>query len=321
MAEHDINGQFERADTLVKSSFGELAERGVVLGAFPFGSSQFGDYSLTSDYDIIVAIEDTAVTTEMEIYRELHEAARVVYGQTSVPLEVSCFTESQFAEGLHTMPSAMLEWLKGQRVQYPESVIGKDFVGAIHNYVPKVPASPSLATADSYAASTRHTLKKEWLQGTYFRPHDLLSLVLSVPHVLGRKTVDIVSYGTLTDLSKGGIKTAVEQTLGADERLLTLYGEISEDLSRYADQFLPSVADLSSDEYDQVIEATLEDNLPKAIELIRRMQEEYRRLFNEKGYMDRARTSPYVERSSNPTDDEIYSYHVDRYRDYQMDSI
>jgi hypothetical protein len=156
--------------------------------------------------------------------------------------------------------------------------------------------------------------------------------VLNAPHVIGRKVVDTlertqsVPDGTLGDLSKASIKEAVLAIFGGDQSQIgQLYTDISDDMERYTCDFLHQAAELTSDEYDQVIVAVLEENLPKAIELLRRIQEGYRLIYNQTAAMEKASTQPYVERGTNPTAESkqniYYSRLVDEMRALQLESF
>lgn len=180
----DVTERLHAADVLVRETLNGLVEEGHILGAFPFGSAQVGDFSPLSDYDIVVEVADFSTDEETVALRALHNAAKSVYRQTRVPLEVSCFTTAQYAEGMHELPTNMLDWLKKQRHAQPHNVLGKDFVPDI---VPRDVFDSIFVAVDTFVASTRHLLKKNWLQGVYFKPHDLLGLTLDAPHILGRK--------------------------------------------------------------------------------------------------------------------------------------
>ena len=317
--------RFTEIDTLVHQEFTQLVEAGHVIGAFPFGSTQFGDHTALSDYDLVAAIEENGIGEETLAFQAIHEAAKRIYHRTSVPLEVSCYTADQLTEGLHGFPTTMLTWLKEQRRLQPEGMIGADFVPHIK---PKHSReSPlTLVDIDGYVDRTRYVLKKNWWQGTYFQPHDLLGITLNIPHVMGRKTIDTLQQGhaipkgTLKDLTKRSIREAVLNIFGAESDIGVLYSSISSDMQSYQNEFISQAAQLSTQEYDQIIEAVLEENLPKGIELLRRMQEEYRHIFNQSATLEKANTWPYVERGSNLTTEGHHDRMVREVRASQMNS-
>src|SRR5882672_3408259 len=125
-------------------------------------------------------------------------------------------------------------------------------------------------------------------------------MVLNTPHIAGRVTLDRLQYGrlilpkSLPDMRKSSIAQAVSQTFGAQSEVAWLYTEISDDTQRYK-TFAAEAATLEREEYDQIILATLEENLPKAIEFLRRIQEAYRTIYNGAPHSDPTPMSPYVE--------------------------
>jgi hypothetical protein len=53
---------------------------------------------------------------------------------------------------------------------------------------------------------------------------------------------------------------------------LSVYSEITDDAQLFYDRFVPEATSLSQEEYDQIIEAEIDINLPKAIHLLSRLQ-------------------------------------------------
>ena len=323
----NFNGgeRFDEADRLVRERFQALSSQGIIVGAFPFGSTQFADHNAFSDFDIAVAIEETGVEAETVTYRAIHDTAKAVFRRTSVPLEVSCYTTAQLREGLHDFPPTMLSWLKEERAKYPHSVIGDDFIEEI---TPKrLRQSPRvLADIDEYVARSRHLLKKSWWQGCYFRPHDLLAVVLNTPHIAGRKVIDTLQSNCfgydnpLQDMKKESITRAVGEMFGPQSEITTLYHAVHSDALRYQREFVNEAVHLSQEEYDQIIEATLDDDLPKVIEFLRRIQQEYRKIYNQSGQIEFADEQTYVEKGSNLTSEGIHDQYVNALRAAQINS-
>jgi len=121
-------------------------------------------------------------------------------------------------------------------------------------------------------------LQKEYLQGHYFQPYDLLGQILSAPHIAVRKTVDVLKSngfeaGSLDDLTKSGIASSLFAIYDREQAISCgLYDQISSDARLFYDKFLHEAGDLRQDEYDQIIEAVINVNLPKAIHLLSRLQ-------------------------------------------------
>lgn len=312
-------------DAAVKGELGQLAAEGHIAGAFPFGSTQFGDANPLSDYDIVIVIDEDGVGAETRSFRAIHDTFKRLHHVHGLPFEVSCYTTEQLAEGLHGFPDVMLSWLKEQASLYDDRFIGKPFIHAIQPKRLGVSAD-GLLELDEYVDRTRYILKKSWLQGVVAQPHSVLGLVLSTPHVVGRKAVDTlqgayaISKGTLKDLTKTHIDEALANVFGNDSEVIRLYGEIVNDKRVFHNEFVPQVSRLSVGEYDQMVEAVLEDNLPKCIELLRRMQEGYREIYNATPRLRRAVIAPYVERGAGLNEDEQHARLVSEVRMQQLGS-
>jgi hypothetical protein len=169
---------------------GELCRLGIVHGALLFGSASFGDQNAGSDRDMIVAYPGPIYETEPQALDVLHGVAKEVYTATGVPLEMTCATLEEFQEGEHTLAAPMLNWLKEQPSQFPQDIIGNEFVSTIP--AQRRPLRTDFTELEAWLTRTHHILQKEYLQGRYFRPHDLLGQVLSAPHVATRKTIDVL---------------------------------------------------------------------------------------------------------------------------------
>jgi hypothetical protein len=201
-----------------------------------------------------------------------------VYRQTQVPLEVTCYTDAQIdGRETHTISRQQAAWLRDQREKYPHNIIGADFVFALGNA--RVGESfGGLHELDEYIARTRHLLKKSWMQGYYPRSHDLLGLTLGVPHVAGRRALDTLQedalLGTRTllpSMEKGAITHAALEFYGGDTKISELYSDLHVDACRYQ-ELLAQTSQLREAEYEQLIAQTLDEDVPKAIELLRRIQ-------------------------------------------------
>lgn len=298
-------------DGLVRQSFGELVERRVILGAFPFGSAQSGDmtsappgFRLTSDYDLFVSVPDGDASAEAEAFREIHRAAKDIYTSTGVPLEIDCYTELQFAHGLHSLPDGMVAWLRTQRQRTPHNVVGADFVNGMP-LQSRLGSPDHLIDLDTFADRIRRGLKKTWWQGYSPQPDHALGLVLNVPYLTGRKVMDVlksvgvVQQEALTDLTRPTIASAIFGVFGPESEIGALYREIDHD-ALLGEQFVHEASALNEAEYRQMVEGTLEVNLPKAIELLRRLHEGCRSLANNVVAPDAvAYTVPYTERGMN----------------------
>jgi len=312
-------------DERVSVEFGHLVSKGLIVGAFPFGSTQFNDANRLSDYDIVVATDDEGVDAETRSFRAVHDITKMLYHTHGVPFEVTCYTMTQMTKGLHGFPDAILSWLKDQANLHDSRCIGRPFIDSIQPKRVGVSAD-GLRDLDDYIDRTRYALKKDWLQGASTRPQDVLAVALGTPHVVGRKVVDTlqqtraVANGTLKDLTKASINEAVMRVFGEESQVAGLYREIVMNKQTFISEFIPEAHQLTAEEYNQIIEAVLEDNLPKCIELLRRMQESYREIYNATPRWSRAIISPYVERGSNPTQDELHSRMVTQVRMQQLDS-
>lgn len=277
----DIAARQADMNESVREEFTKLIEDGVVTAVYPFGSVQFDDATLASDYDCLVVLPESGVEAETESLQAIHDVAKRFYARYGMPFEVSCYTDGQLIRGQHELPDIMLNWLKSQAATYDERHIGPSFVHLIEPKQ-KVESVDVLSNLDEFVNRTSYVLKKQWLQGVCFKPHDVLGLVLSTPHIIGRKVIDTlqdlgaVDFDGMPDLKKASIDEAFLALFGADSKIGTLYQSIAEDRRRYIDELMAQAKDLTMAEYDHIIEATLEDDLPQCIELLRRIQESYR---------------------------------------------
>src|SRR5688572_26465182 len=186
----------------------DLCEKGLIHGAILFGSASFGDANPGSDRDMIVAYSGPVYETELKTLEALHGIAKDVYRATSIPLEITCATLEQFQEGEHSLSGPMLNWLRVQPEQFPNNVIGYNFICEIAEQ--RRPPRTDFTELDTWLSRTHHVLQKEYLQGQYFRPYDLLGQIYSVPHVAVRKMIDVLKTngyesGALEALTKEGI--------------------------------------------------------------------------------------------------------------------
>lgn len=325
VGQFESKDRFTEMDGLIQEGCQDLVDQGLIIGAFPFGSSQFNDANSLSDYDIAMAIGATNVDEETQSLNAIHRLAKSAYARTGIPLEVSCYTLDQLTEGLHHLPDTMLEWLKDQARSQDTKVIGYNFIPHIRQ-IRQRQSAPTLAHIDTFVDSSRSLMRKTWLQGAYFRPHDLLSVTLNTPHIIGRKVIDTLQHSgaipddTLKDLTKKSIGESVFEVFGSETEIGTLYRAISDDRRRYTEELIPQVGQLNPEEYDQIIESVLEDNLPKAIELLRRIQEACRELYNQSSASGYANTQPYVESGSNLTAQDHHDRRVAELRVQQLNS-
>jgi hypothetical protein len=278
-------------DKIARANLDNLYKKGYILGAFPFGSVQTGDHSSLSDYDVAIMIPETDSDRETEIFQAIHDAAKQIYTQTSTPLEVSLHTDVELKTGRHDFPHPMVDWLREQRFYNPRT-IGEDFIMDIAHKEPPTPHG-IFGEMDRYTKQTRYRMKKAWFQGVYSDPHELLGTVLGTPHVSTRKTIDTFQRvglfpEMLHHLDHESIYMTAADLLEEDGRAAELYHAISADKRTYESKFLYEAANLSSDEYDQIVMAVLEEDLPMAIELLRRLQDIYYKFDLNSGYYHKA---------------------------------
>lgn len=268
--------RFEAADRMLKERLGELCAQGTIHGAFLYGSASFGDTNAGSDRDVIVAYNGNVYETEPATLDALHGVATAVYAATSVPLEVTCATLDEFQEGEHQLTDPMLEWLRQQPEQFPHDGIGEPFIGDIAYR--RRPVRTDFTELEGWLARTHHVLQKEYLQGNYFRPSDLLGQIYSLPHVATRKTINALEIngfgaGPLESLTKEGIANSLYSTYDRKQAIsCQLYDEVTRHARMFYDELLPEADRLTEDEYGQIIIAEIDHNLPKAIHLLTRLQ-------------------------------------------------
>jgi hypothetical protein len=166
----------------------ELCDKGTIYGAVLFGSASFSDTNPGSDRDMIAAYPGPVYATEPQTLDALHSVATEVYRATGVPLEITCATLEEFQEGEHTLTGPMLAWLREQPARFPGDVIGDNFIDRIAEQ--RRPPRTDFTELEAWLARAHHVLQKEYLQGHYFRPYDLLGQVFSAPHVAARRTID-----------------------------------------------------------------------------------------------------------------------------------
>jgi predicted nucleotidyltransferase len=269
-------GRFEYADTIIRERMADFCNSDLIYGAVLFGSASFGDTNPGSDRDMIVAYPDPVYETEIQTLEALHGVAKEVYRATSIPLEITCATLEQFREGEHLLNTPMLSWLRAQTMQFPNDVIGHDFIGDIADQ--RRPPRTDFTELEMWLSRAHHTLQKEYLQGHYFHPHDLLGQIYSAPHVATRKVIDALKSnkyesGALEVLTKEGIASSLYEIYDREQVIsCRLYDEITDSAQVFYDKLIPNAADLNQEEYDQLIEAEIENNLPKAIHLLSRLQ-------------------------------------------------
>lgn len=271
MAARPIEERLDHADLLARGYFDGLVYQGYIDGAFPFGSAQSGVYTPSSDFDIVVATPEGSIEQEMDMYREMHVAAVDIYRQTQVSLDVTCFSSRQLADGTHDFADFMVDELWKARNAAPENVIGHDFVASLHYKRPAALVGANNLAAD-YANRKHPILLRQWLQGCYFAPHDLLSTVLSMPHLVGRKVAWSLG-ATEPSVPRSVVAETMYRHFGGESEIYALYTELTADANRYNTLLLPGAEQLTPTEYDQLIESTLEVDLPKVIELLRRLQQ------------------------------------------------
>lgn len=268
--------RFEIADAMVHERMDELHRRGIVHGALLFGSVSFGDTNSGSDRDVLVAYPGPIYDTEPQALEALHRLAIEVYRASSVPLEATCTTLEQFQEGEHSFSRQMLQWLKEQPEQYPHDVIGNEFMSIIAEGR-KLPKT-DFTSLEAWLARTHDVLQKEYLQGYYSNPHHLLGQIFGVPHVGVRKTIDILQSngfesGLLKSFTRQDIASSLFEMYNKERAVVCrLHDEITEEARVFYEEFIPEARKLSKEEYDQIIEAEIEINLPKAIHLLTKLQ-------------------------------------------------
>lgn len=272
----EAKDRFEHADTIIRNKIAGLCNKELVYGAVLFGSASFGDANPGSDRDMIVAYPGPVYDTELQSLEALHGLAKEVYRATSIPLEITCATLEQFQEGEHLINGPMLNWLQAQAAQFPHDVLGQDFVGNIAEQ--RRPPRTDFSDLEMWLSRAHHALQKQYLQGCYFQPHDLLGQIYSVPHVAARKVIDALKSnkyesGALEVLTKEGIASSLYEIYDREQVIsCRLYDEITDSARLFYDELLPKAARLDQEEYDQIIEAEIDTNLPKAIHLLTRFQ-------------------------------------------------
>ena len=268
--------RFETADLILKERLGELCARDIVHGAFLYGSASFGDTNAGSDRDVIVAYNGNVYETEPAAHGALHNVATEVYTATSVPLEVTCASLDEFREGEHQLTDPMLKWLKEQPGQFPHDSIGDPFIDDIAYRRRTV--RTDFTELEAWLARTHHVLQKEYLQGHYFRPADLLGQIYSLPHVATRKTINALEMsgfgaGPLDSLTKEGIANSLYSTYDRERATsCQLYDEVTQHARIFYDELLPAADQLTEDEYNHIVTAEIDHNLPKVIHLLTRLQ-------------------------------------------------
>jgi hypothetical protein len=277
--EEAIDPQFENqerfnvADEILKDRLGDLSRRGIIHGAFCYGSASFNDMRPGSDRDLAIAYEGPVHLNEHYVLPYIHDVAQELYSNTGVHLEISCATLQQYKDGEHQFSNPMLDWLKAQPAEHPDDCIGREFVSQIS---PKRKLLPSDFTElETYLSRTHHDFQKEYLQGTHFKPIDTLGYIFSAPHIAARKTIDAfyrnhLDHRALPSLTKQEIAESLYgQYYG---RFIECYQQITRDAQDYYQHFLPEVKKLNPSEYQQIVDVLIADNLPRVIQVITGLQ-------------------------------------------------
>lgn len=268
-------GRFETADAILTAELTTLSEKALIHGAFLFGSVSFNDHTPGSDRDLIVAYQGPAYQTEAQVLPQLHKVATTVFRQTGVHLEMTCATVQQFKDGEHSMTDPMLTWLKNQHNMASEGVIGESFVDDMQPQ--RRPPRTMFTDLEAWIAKAHHTLQKAYLQGEYFTPHESLGHIYSLSHVVTRKMLDALALQERTpeelleSMAKDDILAGLERRYAGGGHLES-YHYLKASAQTYYQDFLPLVPQLSAEEYDQLIYAELDANLPIAIHFLTRMQ-------------------------------------------------
>jgi hypothetical protein len=266
--QRESHERFGMALDLAQSGFQELYDEGRICGALLFGSAVFGDADALSDLDALVLLSEWRRPEDDERIRDV---ARRTYAATGVPIELSAFMLDDLTRGRHPYRAHMVAWLEEQAALFPENCIGNPRLYSIKT------SEVNLATdLNGWLDGVLYQLKKQNFQGHSFRPEDMLAFVLNVPHVTGRKCIDVLRYSgiipadSLASMKKADIADAVHEVLsGRAYRLRESYQELSDERNLFA-KFVSRLRldELGAEEYRQIVCETLGYDLPKAIRLV-----------------------------------------------------
>lgn len=269
--------QFDAGIEMAAVDLGHLVEEGLVVGALFFGSAAFKGTNPTSDIDTFVAVKNFDEKT----VDGLQQAVAHVASGVGISLELTAYTLDQLKTGEHWERAAKVDWLKEQAEEYPELIVGANPIEFI------APLTKDLRLdVDEYLTNRAQEMTWSLIHGFQRNPEMMLEKVFNTPHRTARKTLHVLSFlgflpqDTLPDMRKPIIALAAESVYGShDESIVQHQQDIREDLERYLvliDEVRRGKVD--ANEYAQMVHMTLAEDLPKAIDFVRRLQPIYRAL-------------------------------------------
>jgi len=267
----------------LRQSLGNLVVQGAISGAFLYGSA-LADANPRSDIDLLAATPTITQATR----DGLRAISTDIYHRSGIPVDVSCFSETRLTAGRHGYYRAnLLMWLKVLSAKSPENIVGRNPIDFIK------PLDGDLIDAiDTDLTEQRHAFEMAYMKGHAQQPEALLETILNFPHKAGRECMSTllmhgyISPEVIGDARKDSVARAVAKTLGAkNPRLQILYGHLVSEFSRYT-KFADEVSRLgiTREEYDQSITATIQEDLPVAIELVGHMQTAYRQQVGDRSW-------------------------------------
>jgi predicted nucleotidyltransferase len=272
-------GCFEQGIDLAVKGFQGLVNDEYIEGAFLYGSAIFGDANPRSDIDALVVPKQFDNPT----LQALKNLFRNVKDRSGVPLGMTAFSVDDLCIGRHTLRDSMLAWLHLQTELFPQYLIGANPLDFI------TPLEQDLLTdVDLYLTERKQVMTSSYIHGHDVRPEAMLEIALNTPHKCGRKTLisllhkGLISADVLPDMRKATVNRGVIQLFGIKDPVITdLQLHLMADFSAYTKLVEETKAQrIDSDEYNQLVYATLAVDLPKAIELTRRIQTQFRTYIN-----------------------------------------
>lgn len=256
----------------------ELHEKEVILGGLIYGSTTFSGHNPASDIDLLVAVDDRNNATT----QALRKLTASVHRQSGIFTELVAYTPQELRDGNHHMRENMVRYLDTQALETPENVIGDNPV----DYISLIKKDLIDDTA-GYFEPAAFMLQAEYMWSPLKDPEGMLQNIINIPHRSARRTIatlqarQILPHTVMPNMRKSVISAAAHEVYAHDERLIELYDDVHGSLHNYL-KFLGRVAqgDITREEYDQVISATIVEDAPKAVELLHRMKNAFLDIVN-----------------------------------------
>lgn len=254
-----------------------LVEKGQLYGALFYGSAVFDGTNQTSDIDVFLAVH----AFDAETTFNLKALVGRVNELTGVPLGLTGYTVEDLQNGRHWERAAKIDTLFQLAEERPDLVAGNNPLEVLRPLEQDL-----LADVDDYLTNRLREMTWSDLQGCVKNPEGVLEAVFNAPHRAGRKSLSALIHAgrlpeaVLPDMKKPTIARAVAETYGVADPAVT---ELNTDIQAEFDRYLILVdqvraGHISADEYNQLIRASLSASLPLAIDYIRRLQIQYRRI-------------------------------------------